>query len=138
MADRFGALTNEESIGLLRSRDFGRLAVVVDDVPLVFPVNYAIDEGSIVIRTASGTKWEAAEDRMVSFEVDELDLSHRSVWSVLVVGKARHAELEGASHAHPLVPGEKPSVIRIAIERITGRRLSTDADVIEMDPRGYL
>lgn len=138
MTDQLSELSYEECLELLRSRDLGRLAVVVDGVPMVFPVNYAIDGEAIVIRTAMGTKWEAARDHRVSFEVDEVDLPHGSVWSVLAIGRAVAAEIEGPHAAHPVVPGDKPSVLRITIERATGRRLITDAGGLAFDAHGYL
>jgi nitroimidazol reductase NimA-like FMN-containing flavoprotein (pyridoxamine 5'-phosphate oxidase superfamily) len=138
VTEQLTSLSPDESLDLLRSHDLGRLAVIVDDIPMVFPVNYAVHDDAIVIRTAPGTKWDAADGRDVCFEVDEVDLFHRSMWSVVIIGKAVHAEIEGPHRARPLVPGEKASVIRIAIEKATGRRLATDADAIELDPHGYL
>jgi nitroimidazol reductase NimA-like FMN-containing flavoprotein (pyridoxamine 5'-phosphate oxidase superfamily) len=47
-------LSATESWALLRQTDVGRLAVIVDDRPDIFPVNYLVDHGSVVIRTAPG------------------------------------------------------------------------------------
>ena len=51
-------LSEEECWRLLMSNDLGRLAIVVDGWPEVFPVNYPSQVGSIVFRTAAGTKLE--------------------------------------------------------------------------------
>lgn len=138
MATSFEEIPEEECFKLLKSRDIGRLGVDIDGYPLIFPVNYAVDDRAIVIRTAGGAKFDATADANVSFEIDEVDHAHRTVWSVLVAGKAFHAELEGSSHPQPIAPGEKPSVIRIIAERVTGRRLDLSGNSLELDPRGYL
>ena len=41
---------------LLEGASVGRLAVDVAGQPDIFPVNFVVDRGSIVFRTAAGTK----------------------------------------------------------------------------------
>ncbi|WP_431843092.1 pyridoxamine 5'-phosphate oxidase family protein [Calidifontibacter indicus] len=53
---------------LLRSAAVGRLAVVVDGLPDIFPVNHPVDHGTILFRTAQGTKLDAASGHAVAFE----------------------------------------------------------------------
>jgi len=48
---------------LLAETTVGRLAVIVDGHPGVFPVNYRVDDRTLVFRTGSGTKQEAIEHR---------------------------------------------------------------------------
>jgi nitroimidazol reductase NimA-like FMN-containing flavoprotein (pyridoxamine 5'-phosphate oxidase superfamily) len=43
-------LSIDECLELLRTHQFGRIAVVIDGGPVVFPINYAID-GAVVFRT---------------------------------------------------------------------------------------
>ena len=45
---------------LLRSQEVGRLAVSIADRPEIFPVNYVVDHGTVVFRTAEGTKLAGA------------------------------------------------------------------------------
>src|SRR4028118_1332365 len=45
---------------MLRTVDVGRLAVVVDGAPDIFPVNFVVDHGTVVFRPAPGTKLGAA------------------------------------------------------------------------------
>jgi nitroimidazol reductase NimA-like FMN-containing flavoprotein (pyridoxamine 5'-phosphate oxidase superfamily) len=72
---------------LLHRRILGRVAIVVDGVPRVFPVNYIIDNGDIVFRTDEGMKLEAAQNaEIASFEVDHHDPLYHNGWSVLVTG----------------------------------------------------
>ncbi len=63
-------ISADECYLLLATQQIGRLGVNADHYPLIFPVNYALDEaGVIVIRTNVGTKLAAADHANVSFEV---------------------------------------------------------------------
>ena len=95
----------EECHRLLTTQEIGRLAVNAEHHPLVFPVNYAMDGTTVVIRTAPGTKLAAADHANVTFEVDEIDRRTRSGWSVLVravaeeVGPGHRADLVARTEA---------------------------------------
>jgi uncharacterized protein len=112
----------------LRTGVVGRVAVVHDDRPDVFPVNYVVDHGSVVFRTGSGTLFHAADGQPVAFEVDGYDADDATAWSVVVHGRAREVhELEDAvATLHlPLLPwhsGPKPRIMRIHPDGVTGRR----------------
>ena len=72
---------------LLHRRILGRIAIVVDGVPRMFPVNYIVDSGAVVFRTDDGMKLEAARGgELASFEVDHHDPMYHNGWSVLVTG----------------------------------------------------
>src|SRR5215212_2238073 len=93
--DRFGmtVLDAHESLALLRASVVGRLAVSITDHPDIFPINYVVDHGSIVFRTAEGTKLAAAVlGRGVAFEVDGYDEPSGEAWSVVVKGHAVEIE----------------------------------------------
>ena len=52
---------------------------------MVVPVNYAVLDGDIVIRTGSGTKLDAAlTGAVVAFEIDSVDPIYHEGWSVMV------------------------------------------------------
>ena len=72
----------------MAGQDVGRLVVVDNGRPLIFPVNYALDGEAPVFRTASGTKLWASTHAPVAFEVDSIDREARSGWSVVVHGIA--------------------------------------------------
>lgn len=119
-----------ESWGLMREAVVGRLAVIPQDRPYpeIFPVNFLVDRGTVVFRTASGTKLSAAVDRPVAFEVDGYDPATGEAWSVVVKGIAREVknlyEVLDALNL-PLFPWHaepKPRIIRIEPDQITGRR----------------
>lgn len=132
MADReIRELAAEQCHDLLRQHRFGRLAVIVDGAPQVFPVNYAFQEGRVAIRTDAGTKLAAAALGRVAFEIDGIDEAARTGWSVLVTGTGydvtesideasdhlRHADVD------VWVPGPHCRWVRVEPSSITGREV---------------
>jgi nitroimidazol reductase NimA-like FMN-containing flavoprotein (pyridoxamine 5'-phosphate oxidase superfamily) len=121
-------LAEHESWLLLREAAVGRLAVVADGQPDVFPVNHVVDRGTVVFRTAEGTKLSAAVGQPVAFEVDGYDPASGEAWSVVVKGRAREVrELDdvldalrlplAAWHAAP-----RTHLVRVVPTSVTGRR----------------
>jgi hypothetical protein len=116
---------------LLRTVAVGRLAVVIDAEPEVFPINHIVDHGSIVFRTADGTKLTAAlGESTVAFEADGFDADTAEAWSVVVKGAAGEIrdldELVGASLL-PLAPwhgAPKHRFVRIVPRQVSGRRFA--------------
>jgi nitroimidazol reductase NimA-like FMN-containing flavoprotein (pyridoxamine 5'-phosphate oxidase superfamily) len=136
-------LDSEECWRLLATQQVGRLAVMVGQYPLVFPVNYALDGRTIVFRTAPGTKLYALERCNVTFEADVVTPVG---WSVMVHGVAHellaehHVELaersEGAG-ATPWAPGERTHIVRIDPDHVSGRRIRPAEIPDAFDSRGY-
>jgi len=82
-------LTQKECWALVKQAALGRLAFVMDDWPLVMPVNYLVDGDDVVIRSDHGRKLTAARQQVqATLQVDSIDRVHRSGWSVLVFGVA--------------------------------------------------
>lgn len=80
-------LSVEEAWELLGQKSYGRIAVIDGSAPDIFPVNFVVHEGTIVIRTEAGTKLAAATMMSsVAFEVDEVDADTHQGWSVVVKG----------------------------------------------------
>ncbi|HST84101.1 MAG TPA: pyridoxamine 5'-phosphate oxidase family protein [Kineosporiaceae bacterium] len=124
-------LTDNDCWGLLRRVQVGRLAVVLDGEPEIFPVNYIVDHGTLVFRTADGTKLTAAlTNRTVAFESDGFDSDRSVAWSVVVKGSASEIrELEDKIDASllPLAPwhgGPKHRFVRIVPSQISGRQFA--------------
>ena len=117
-----------ECWSLLRGAVVGRLAVIVDGEPDIFPVNAVVDHGSIVFRTTAGTKLAAIKDQGVAFEVDGYDSTAAKAWSVVVKGSAseiwEHDETIRALRLplFPWQPGRKPRFVRIEPKSVSGRR----------------
>jgi len=117
---------------LLAGEEVGRIAFAGDDdYPVVVPVNYRLDGALIVFRTAEGLKLEHVPLRPVAFEVDRLDPSLRTGWSVLVRGHAREVtsalgEPYESLRTAPLASwatGSKDHWVAVEIELITGRQI---------------
>jgi uncharacterized protein len=130
-------LTPEACTRLLAGEEVGRIAFAGDDgYPVVLPVNYRLDGALIVFRTAEGVKLEGVPLRRVAFEVDRLDPSMRTAWSVLVRGHATevtsalgepYESLRSAPLA-PWAPGSKDHWVAVEIESITGRQIVVSRD----------
>ena len=124
-----GVLTEEECLALLAANQLGRVGVVVDGQPLVFPVNYVLDDHTIVFRTGVGTILGGASFAMVAFEIDGSDAVRRSGWSVIVQGMGHDitdaidqlSEHLQTIEVFPWAPGSKPRLLRIDPRVITGR-----------------
>ena len=121
-------LSVEECLERLRGEVVGRLAVCVRQHPEIFPINYVVDRGGVVFRTAAGTKLAAAVlGERLAFEVDGIDETTGDAWSVIVKGRAE--ELERVDDvvdalALPLYPwhaAPKHHFVRIEPHEITGR-----------------
>jgi nitroimidazol reductase NimA-like FMN-containing flavoprotein (pyridoxamine 5'-phosphate oxidase superfamily) len=123
------ALDWDECLALLSQCSLGRLAVVIDDQPLIFPVNFALDESAIVFRNDLGTKVEGARNRRVAFECDGTDTLYHTGWSVLATGEAVQvrdpAERDrlGRLPLSTRSPGPKAIWLRIQPNTLTGRRI---------------
>lgn len=121
-------MSEEECYARLRLHSVGRVSPGATDEPFVLPVNYVLDGGDIVYRTAPGSLPGSVHGR-VAFEVDELVRPARLGWSVLVTGtaeavrdEAEPRRLEGTRLAS-WVGGDRPLWIRIRPDKVTGRRI---------------
>src|SRR5262249_35365545 len=81
-------LDRDECLALVRRSVIGRLAVAVDNRPLVFPVNFVLDGSTVVFRTDEGTKLWVARRGSVVFECDGIDALYHTGWSVMIAGVA--------------------------------------------------
>ena len=114
----------------------GRLGVVVDGRPLVFPVNFTLDGEAVVFRSDEGTKVHAARNGPVAFECDGIDATYHTGWSVLLLGEVEEvrnpvevARLERLPLG-PWCPGPKPIWLRVRATSITGRRIPPPGDTL--------
>ena len=57
---RWQELSKSECFELLARQQLGRVAVVDDRGPIVFPVNFVLDRHMVVLRTDEGTRLDAA------------------------------------------------------------------------------
>ena len=117
-------LSADRCWALLRAHEFGRLAFHLDGRVHIAPVNYAVHGRRLVFRTAPGAKLRGiGADADVAFEIDEYGEERaRSV-----VARGRAVELEGREAAvadqlplRPWVPSDKPHVVAVEVDAVTG------------------
>ena len=116
---------------LLQLHSFvGRIGFVVEELPLILPVNYLADDESVVFCTEPGTKLSTiGGGARVVFEVDDSRPLYHAGWSVVVKGTAR--EITDVSKLDELRRGPLHSWatrstehwVRISMDEVTGRRI---------------
>jgi hypothetical protein len=122
-------LSESECWNMLHTNEFGRLALSVADQPEIFPINYVVQSGTLLFRTAQGTKLAALTiNESVALEIDGYD--DEGGWSVVVKGQAHAAEwgsdFDDAQVAglRPWIATRKPVFVRVVPRQVTGRRVS--------------
>lgn len=132
-------LSQEESWALLAGRPVGRLATSVAGKPDIFPVNYVLDGGDIVVRTERGSKLvQLTINDQVAFEVDDWREGVGG-WSVVCQGHAEQIDTAaGREHAEsldlvPWVTTMKTIFVRIRVSHISGRSFRFDANMATPD-----
>lgn len=119
-------MTDDECWEMLHAHELGRLAWADDDQVTILPVNYAVDERTIVFRTAEGSKAEAVvHDRPLAFQIDSVEGEIGR--SVLVRGRghvlpaSEEARLEQVGLRAWLGPG-RPILVVVDPTDVSGRR----------------
>jgi uncharacterized protein len=121
------SLNAKECWDLLRSVSVGRLAVVIGDHPEVFPINYAVDGGTLVFRSGPGSKLDAALSGPVGVEADGVDTETGTAWSVMMrasaVAISSSDDLLGtvALRLFPWQAGPKEHFVRLVPDDVSGR-----------------
>ena len=126
-------LSTAESWGLIEGDSLGRLALVdAAGEPQIYPVNYAVNEGVVFIRTANDSKLRSIRVRpVVALEVDGVEADER--WSVVIRGAASQVETDAelrrsrSTGLRSLSPTPKPFVLRLEPTAVTGRRFRASA-----------
>ena len=121
-------LTRAECWRLLGNAHLGRLAISGAERIEIFPINYLVDDETILFRTAGGTKLtELERNPEVAFEIDGED--SRWHWSVVVHGTAAslvdpaEAIRSGVLELVTWTPTDKYHYVRLTPDDITGRRI---------------
>jgi nitroimidazol reductase NimA-like FMN-containing flavoprotein (pyridoxamine 5'-phosphate oxidase superfamily) len=119
---------------LLRRVEVGRMALhgVGDEIEM-FPVNFIVDQGSIVFKTGAGTKLSLVhQEGRAAFEADGFDFYDGTAWSVVLRGVPNviqhHDDLIAAFdlQIRPWQVGRKPTFVRLSPDVVTGRRFRVD------------
>lgn len=130
-------LSRAECLELLARHNLGRLAVNgPQGAPIIRPVNYVFDRSSqsVVFRTAPGSKFHALLGTVhAAFEIDGIDQSSRTGWSVIIRGvasevtdRAETARLDKFG-LESWAPDEKPHWMHIRAWTVSGRRIVVPA-----------
>lgn len=86
----YSTLAPAECWSRLRSVEVGRIAFLHDRTGIeVFPLNFVVDHGTLVFRTAAGTKLAGlASSPQVAVQADGSEPGGNGWWSVVVHGRA--------------------------------------------------
>jgi nitroimidazol reductase NimA-like FMN-containing flavoprotein (pyridoxamine 5'-phosphate oxidase superfamily) len=128
-------LTDAECWKVLRAGSVGRVAVIDQHSGIeIFPVNYVVEHGTIVFRTARGTKLSAVDNEpTVAFEVDGRSPEGVTT-SVVALGQAEpitaHADLLDAFDIDlsTWVEASRPFFVRIVPFELRGSSPAIGAD----------
>lgn len=120
-------LSEDESWDLLSGAALGRLVTRIGDQLEIFPVNFVVQNRTLLFRTAEGTKlFGTVTNDQVLFEVDDHGISEG--WSVIVRGHGEvlygSEEIAEADRAglYPWLATVKLRYVRITPSQISGRR----------------
>jgi uncharacterized protein len=123
-------LSRDQCMRLMGSVPVGRIVYTRQALPAVELVNFAMDNGDIIVRTDAGGKLAAAtRGSVVAFETDSLDLAGHTGWSVTVIGHSRAVtddeEIRRLEQTGlmPWAPGKRDHFIRISSAIVNGRRI---------------
>ncbi len=111
-------LTWDECFALVAEESVGRLVYVDELGPAAVPVNYALAGHDIVFRSESGSKIRALPDHDVAFEVDHIDHTDHSGWSVLLRGDSEEVDYEQLPGIFQRIDGDVPLPWKKGIHKI--------------------
>lgn len=117
-----------ECLQALAASEVGRIVLCTPEGPRAFPVNYALDGGSLVFRTSPyGTIGrDSRSGANAAFQVDHVDPDTKTGWSVLAMGKLEvvedpHELLSLAKNPQPWAGGYRGLYLRLRWRSISGR-----------------
>ena len=122
-------LSDEDCWSLLRTHNLGRLAIVIEDRPRIFPVTYAAAEDTVVFRTQPGAKLQYGPGSAACFEIDDYDQVTSMAWSVMVVGVLKDITIADDElsrrlrrlDVEPVAPGQKLHWLALNADEVGGR-----------------
>ena len=127
----FEVLEEDECRRLLRQKHIGRIVWLDADEPQALPINYVMDNDTILFRTSpQSVIAKVAHQGSAAFEVDDIDEFLGTGWSVLVTGTPAAVESSELPKSfydrpQPWASGPRNLYIRLEPRRISGRRLAS-------------
>ncbi len=124
-------LAEPECWRLLDDHGVGRIAFLAepDNWPHVLPLNYAVRDHALVMRTRRGSLLDTTVDRCTegcpaSFEVDHIDDAQHEAWSVLLRGLIGLTDVgDEPADVEPWAGGVRIRQIHLTPRLVTGRRI---------------
>jgi uncharacterized protein len=131
-------LSQTECEQLLRAGVAGRVALCTPDGPHVIPVNYAVSDDAIVLRTTPYSLLGShARGSVLAFEVDQFDYEYQRGWSVVARGRAeaivdadRLDAVRRSWHPEAWAAGRRTLYLALHWTELTGRRLGQGWDLM--------
>ena len=113
---------------LLTAGGIGILAVGGGAAPVLRPVNFAVHERSVWLRTGEGQILAAARaHHPASFVVSSIDRLEHVGHSVVVIGRLAERTKEDdvpELRLHPWVRSDKHHLVALSIDAVSGRRIA--------------
>ncbi|GAA4381868.1 pyridoxamine 5'-phosphate oxidase family protein [Nocardioides caricicola] len=121
-------LTAYDCWRLLEHEEIARVAWATGDTAAVVPVNFTVVDGALWFRVhPSSALGQQCRGGRVAVEVDHLDGSDRSAWSVVVQGTAQPVDIhdvpDQAMEIRLWPAGPFSMFVRVEPDEVTGRRL---------------
>ncbi len=123
-------MSYEQCLAAVDGQSIGRIGYVDHGWPTIVPVNYSLQNGEIFIRSHRGGKLDAARRHdVVCLEVDSVDESTRSGWSVVghghleIINEPSTLRIAWANDPSPWVKSDEWHWLRFIPFSLTGRRL---------------
>lgn len=128
---RLDVLAEPECWRLLDDHGVGRIAFLAEpsDSPHVLPLNYAVRDHALVMRTRLGSLLDTTAGRSTdgcpaSFEVDHVDDAQSEGWSILLRGSVVLTDMgDEPADVEPWAGGRRVRQVRLMPRSITGRRI---------------
>ena len=140
-------ISKSECLELLASHRVGRVAYCDNLGPVVLPVNYVLDQGTVLIQISPrSTLARHLRSAPASFQIDDVDDFNETGWSVLVRGDAAHVDTpdlpaDDEDRPHAWAEGERTFHVRITPHDIRAGgscppELTPDGTAASRVPRG--
>jgi len=122
---------------LLRAGVMGRIAVCSARRPHIVPVNYAVVDDAVIVRTCVGSILGGISvGHPLAIEIDQVDYEYQRGWSVVAHGAAEWIDddemldhIADVWAPRPWAAGERTAVLRVRWTELEGRRLGLGWDL---------
>jgi uncharacterized protein len=121
---------DDECFALAKTARIGRVVYSDRALPVIVPVNFVLDGADVVMRTQRRSRLAThAAGNVVAFEVDDIDPTTKTGWSVVFTGTLELVDdafevrrLEGLG-LHSWAPSAHDRYLRLRPELVSGRRI---------------